>query len=600
MSDTPGYVYGLPIGLGVPTLLLILYCVISSLVARAKRNKWRDIARKKIQERNRIITDEKLPESGLSPKMKEEVLNNDVTTLRKLLDEGKVTSKQILLAYYERARTIGVQYEWITETNFAEALQKAEECDKLAKDTSIPKGPLFGIPISIKDFFDQASFDSTFGLASRCFNPAKEDSLLVRILKESGAIPFVRSNVPQAAYHIESNNFVFGDSKNPYDKTRTTGGSSGGEAGLVSARCSPIGLGTDTVGSLRMPPLWCGVVGFKATPGRISLKGHAILHELLVGQKNIMGSVGGITKSVNDANLLMKTIITGRQRELGAFSGDPTVVNTEWKEEESYAKGRKFRVGYVKSFNIFQASDTCVRAVEESVQALKKRGHETVEIHIPDFQAIVDTTYALLLAEGDSKVLIDCLKGEKAIGAYGELLAAVSLPRFLRRVVAGLLSCFGEKLASTIVRHLNGKSSRELMILGYKQQQLYNNFLKLWEENKLDALILPGTPTPAPKLYMSKDLSSVSCYCMMHGLFNLPGGVLPITRVKEEEAHYTKRSLNSRQKHEEVLGRSIAGSAGLPVGVQFAALPFEDEKMMAIMREIEEEVAFRSNNSFPL
>ena len=582
------------------TALLLLYCLISTLLKRRRFRYWQEIAKRKRLERDQLIANEKLPPNNISDKLKEEILNSDVTTLRRLLDEGKVTSKQILLTYYERVRTIGLENEWITDTNFQEAYKQAEECDRLASEGKATKGPFFGIPISVKDFLGQKGFDSTFGLANKCFAPLSEDCLALRILRDSGAIPFVRSNVPQASLHVESLNFIWGNAKNPYSKTRTTGGSSGGESGLVGGRCSPLGLGTDTVGSLRMPPVWCGVLGFRSTPGRVSLKGHAVINNRLTGNKHISHSVGGIAKSVDDLDLMMKVLVTEKQREYGPIIGDVTVVNAQWNEREAQCNGRKFRIGYVKSFDLFHATDASIRAVEESVTALKKRGHEVIEVQVPDFEKIVSTTYGILLAEGDAKSLKEALKGERPLPSYEVLLGITNLPRFMRSFIAKLMGCLGEKFTSMMVKHLNGKTASEMMMLGYDKEELFKKFLKMWSDNQLDALVLPCTPTPAPKLNIAKDLANVAYYCMIDGLFAMPGGALPITTVKKEEMHYTKQALSKRQLHEKVLGKSMEDSAGLPVGVQVTALPFQDEKIIAVMREIEQEVNFRARHPYPL
>ena len=508
-------------------MAVAFFCCFSRISKRRRRDHFRQIAENKIFERDRVIASQTLPPNEISEETQQQILNSDVTTLRKLLETRQITSKQILVTYYQRARSIGMQNCWITDTLFGEALRQAEECDKaIANGEERAKAPLFGIPISVKDFFNQKGYDATFGLAAKCFAPAADDAIVVRLLKEGGAIPFVRSNVPQASFHVASDNWVFGNALNPYDKQRTTGGSSGGEGGLVAGRCSPIGIATDTVGSLRIPPLWCGVPSFKATPQRISLKGHATMSNRLHGQRYIRNSVGGIGKSMNDFNLLMKVLVSNRAREYGPVQGDIQVVNTEWRENLTHANNKKYRVGYVKSLDIFPASDACIRAVEESLTALRKKGHDVVEVQIPHYDEIVSTTYGILLAEGDAKSLKECMQGERPLDAYGPLLSVTSLPKFVRWTIIKALKLFGERHAAMTLGYLNGATAAEMMTHGYNQLRLFEDFLRMWGDNKLDALILPGTPTPAVTLADAKNLSSISCYCMLHALFNLPGGVL--------------------------------------------------------------------------
>ena len=104
------------------------------------------------------------------------------------------------------------------------------------------------------------------------FQPQTEDSAVIEVLKKHGAIPFVKSNGPQMMMTIESVNHIWGRSKNPWNPERTVGGSSGGEAGLIASRCSPLGFGTDIGGSVRIPALYCGVYTIKPTAERLSAK----------------------------------------------------------------------------------------------------------------------------------------------------------------------------------------------------------------------------------------------------------------------------------------------------------------------------------------
>ena len=128
----------------------------------------------------------------------------------------------------------------------------------------------------MKDCIDQKGADSTCGAASRVLAPSAEDGLVVRLLREAGALPFVRSNVPQLLMMPDSENFIFGRTNNPYCAKRGPGGSSGGEAALVAAGCSIMGVGSDIGGSIRNPAHFSGVCGFKPTPQRMTRKGCAI------------------------------------------------------------------------------------------------------------------------------------------------------------------------------------------------------------------------------------------------------------------------------------------------------------------------------------
>jgi fatty acid amide hydrolase len=122
---------------------------------------------------------------------------------------------------------------------------------------------LFGIPISLKDTIDIKGMASSIGSTARYDFKQPEDGAIVQVLKKSGMIPFVKSNVPQLAMTFESTNNLWGRATNPWDNTRAVGGSSGGEAALIAGRCSPLGIGSDIGGSVRIPSEFCGVYSFK-------------------------------------------------------------------------------------------------------------------------------------------------------------------------------------------------------------------------------------------------------------------------------------------------------------------------------------------------
>ncbi|CAM6002804.1 unnamed protein product, partial [Sphagnum balticum] len=231
-----------------------------STIQKARRD--RDAS---IEDQLLLITRE-LEERGIHSHTISKIAGSTASQLVQLLNQGVHSSKEITLVFCYRAATLGMELCLITEDNFQDALQLAERSDDLRKtsqkrnwtlgeewDEQKHLPPLFGVPVSIKDMFDMAGKRTTIGLAARADNLKSKDCALVAAFKASGMIPFVRTNVPQMAMILETNNFLWGRSLNIWNRDRSVGGSSGGEAGLVAANCSPIGLGNDIGGSLRVP-----------------------------------------------------------------------------------------------------------------------------------------------------------------------------------------------------------------------------------------------------------------------------------------------------------------------------------------------------------
>jgi Asp-tRNA(Asn)/Glu-tRNA(Gln) amidotransferase A subunit family amidase len=131
--------------------------------------------------------------------------------------------------------------------------------------------PLFGVPISIKDNIEMQGTRSTMGLTKRALKKHEADSIFPICAKNSGMIPFVKSNVPQMCMTYDSTNFLWGHCLNPWNLKKSAGGSSGGEGALVAAKLSPIGIGNDLLGSVRIPAAFNGVVGLMSSAGRLPL-----------------------------------------------------------------------------------------------------------------------------------------------------------------------------------------------------------------------------------------------------------------------------------------------------------------------------------------
>ena len=294
---------------------------------------------------------------------------------------GEVSCVEVVLMYSLRSMAIGALTNAVTEEFATEALAEAARVDQRiaarrdGTDSSAP-GILEGIPLSVKDAFDQKGADTTCGFAVRCFQPSEEDGLIVSLLREAGAIPFVRTNVPQGLMVPESMNVIWGAAANPWDLDRTPGGSSGGEAALLAARGSVLGLGSDIGGSLRIPAHMTGVYAFKPTPARITLDGLGIpTLGSVSGQMAVRPVAGPMAHSVDDMLLMLRAWLVPRMWE-----SDPTVPRLPLDEDViSGASGPKsLRIGYYESDHWFEPAPACSRAVRQAVVALQEAGHVCV------------------------------------------------------------------------------------------------------------------------------------------------------------------------------------------------------------------------------
>ena len=187
-------------------------------------------------------------------------------------------------------------------------------------------GPLAGVPFTVKDNLEAAGLAMAIGDPARADVVAARDATVVRRLREAGAILIGKTNCPLYGGGIETDNAVYGRTSNPYDVARTCGGSSGGEAAIVGAAGSPLGIGTDSGGSIRLPAHFCGVAALKPTAGRVPVTG-VIDDE---GQIGALGDgrtqVGPLARGVEDLALALRAIAgpDGRDGGLAPVAlGDP-------------------------------------------------------------------------------------------------------------------------------------------------------------------------------------------------------------------------------------------------------------------------------------
>ena len=133
--------------------------------------------------------------------------------------------------------------------------------------------PLFGIPTSVKDNIEMEGTRSTIGLTIRADRFLKEDCGTIKAFKHTGLIPFIKTNVPQLAFNFDSANHLWGRTLNPWNVKKSAGGSSGGEGAAIASRVSPVGIGNDMGGSIRIPAAFNGVFGLLVSGDRLPFKG---------------------------------------------------------------------------------------------------------------------------------------------------------------------------------------------------------------------------------------------------------------------------------------------------------------------------------------
>lgn len=230
------------------------------------------------------------------------LLHLDGTQIAELIREKTLTIEEITIAHIQHIKNINKELNAVVEDRFEEALKEAKEKDNNIDQINFNEQPLYGVPISIKESFHVKGMKTTGGVYHRKDIMMNKDAVVVKKLKDSGAIILCKTNTPTLCFCHETDNKLYGRTNNAWDKTRTAGGSSGGEAALIAVGGSPVGMSSDIGGSIRFPSHFNGVVGFKPGMNQVSSEGHIPADNIPL--KTRMSSIGPIGKSVRDVKLL--------------------------------------------------------------------------------------------------------------------------------------------------------------------------------------------------------------------------------------------------------------------------------------------------------
>ncbi len=235
------------------------------------------------------------------------MLDKSAVAMAAMIRNREISSVDLVSAHLARIREVNASLNAAVEVFTKSALKSAAEADRQIA-AGHPTSPLHGIPVSVKDSIDIAGTHCTAGtLGRKSGPPAMEDAELVRRLRAAGAIPIAKTNLPDLLFAYESDNFIYGRTNNPYDLSRTAGGSSGGESALIAACGSPLGLGSDAAGSVRLPAHFCGIASIKPTSGRLSQIGHVPPPNGIIDQ---LWSIGPMARHVEDLVLALDVLST--------------------------------------------------------------------------------------------------------------------------------------------------------------------------------------------------------------------------------------------------------------------------------------------------
>lgn len=504
--------------------------------------------------------------------------------LARSIASGERSARDVLETFIARIERANPRINALVVPLFDSARRAAAEADG-RRERGEPLGPLGGVPVSIKECFDIAGTPTTAGIPQYATHRADADALLVRRLKDAGAIVLGKTNVPELLIYLEADNPVYGRTNNPWDLERTSGGSSGGEGALIAAGGSALGLGTDLGGSIRVPAHFSGIHGLKPTPGRLPLDG-TFDGRMLTGQEAIRDAAGPLARRVDDLALAME-VLSGP-----AGPGDADVPPVPLGRAADVAV-ESLRIGWYADDGFFPPAPALRRAVTEAADALRDRGAMVAPFRPPDVAEAMRIYLGLLSADGGgwARPVLGPGRHDRRVR---DLVRLAGLPRPARAMLVSALGLAGQRRLGAAVGALGRRSVGRYWDLVADRVAYEERFLAVLDAGRFDALICPPNATPAFTHGASYYLTMVASYGMLYNLLGLPAGVVAATRVRPEEE--TERE-PGRDLIERTARRVEVGSAGLPVGVQVVARRWREDIVLAVMGALEE--SFRSRPDYP-
>ena len=442
--------------------------------------------------------------------------------------QKKISAVELVEAHLGRIARLNPRLNAFVALDEDRARRDARDLDAAAAHGAF-RGPLHGVPISIKSSIAAAGLRCEAGTRLRAGNVPAKDAVLVSRLREAGAIILGVTNTPELLMAWETDNALYGRTSNPWDLTRTAGGSSGGEAAAIASGCSAGGVGSDGGGSIRVPAHFSGICGLKPTPGRIPATGH---FPESAGPFAWLGVVGPMARTVADLQLLFEVMA-------GPDDGDPSSAPVPVRKIGSQAL-KQTRIGYFEDDGRTPVTPETRAAVRTAADALSGAGFEVVPFRPESLEEARQLWWKLFGIAG-GMVLGPMTKGREA-----------ELSPLLKEYLGWVLA-------------EPAHSGNSLLETWLQRDAVRNRILA--QMQSVPILLCPAAAIPAFRhgerswMVEGKTVKYLDAwsYTEWFNLLGNPGAVVPMAQSAE----------------------------GLPVGVQIVGRPWEEELVLAVAAELE-------------
>ncbi|CAG8264785.1 unnamed protein product [Penicillium olsonii] len=426
------------------------------------------------------------------------------------MSNGYWSAESVIRAFIARTAIAHELTNPLTETFFDNAVKRARELDNVLHETGNVVGPLHGLPMSLKDVMHIHGQEATLGVIAWVGRSSQTEDRLITKLSDAGVVFYCKTNVPQTLMSGECNNFVFGRTSTPFNTLLSAGGSSGGEGSLISLGGSPLGLGSDIAGSIRTPANFNGIYGLCPSPDR--LPSHSA--ENTDGATVIRAVVGPLSRGVDGLEVYTRAILS-----MNPWDWDFSSAKIPWREEEyqeGLGKNHRLAFGFMPHDSVVLPNPPILRGLQETKNALRRMGHQVIDIEPFDGRELMDAAFKVYFADGGEQIR--------------ELLSILDEP---------LIKEVQEPDPSTKL------SIPQYEAAAIKIKQLRQKYLDIWQKTScqtqtglpIDAIILPSGGTVAPP-HSSMEYFT---YEAISNVLEWTCATIPVTKVNSRLDQKPKR-----------------------------------------------------------
>ena len=460
------------------------------------------------------------------------LLHKPATEIIRAIAGGDVSAEEVVRAHLEQIDRLEPQLNAFVDVRREGALSDARAQDQAAA-RGVARGPLGGLPVSVKSAIDVSGLRCETGSPSRKGTIAATDAVVVARMRAAGAIVLGTTNVAEMLMGYESDNPLHGRTSNPWGVGLTPGGSSGGESAAIAAGCSAGGIGSDGGGSIRVPAHFTGICGLKPTPGRIPGTGH---QPPCLGPFSLIGVVGPMARHVADVYELFRVIA-------GWEPGDPMAAPVPVRSMDEALADGPLTIGFFEDDGRTMVTPETRQAVRTAAKAAERAGHHVVPFR-PSGLDRARQLWDIFFAEVGLLLLGETLEGaERSLPILQAFLKGdAPLPPLSS---AGFIHAWidRDEERATLLRQMD---SHRVLICPVAAIPAFRHGERSWRIDDTDVGYL--------------DAMS---YTHWFNILGNPAVVVPVGKSAD----------------------------GLPIGVQVVGRPFEEELILAVAAEIERGVS---------